>query len=115
MFSKLNHTKTNQLGCDCLNLLLPVGEKGPPLEEFNPCLVIDMWFSDEVNHLTAVDPYMPSHPHFCTFTHIENLHPLSPAFCLNHQQSPVFCLMETKLPRQIFLQKEKRKIGHRSI
>ena len=27
---------------------------------------------------------MPSHPHFCNFTRIENSHPLSPAFCLNH-------------------------------
>ena len=32
--------------------------------------------------------YMPSHPHFCTFSRIENVHPLSPTFCLNHPQSP---------------------------
>ena len=51
---------------------------------------------------------MPSHPHFCTFTRIENFHALSPAIT-------AFCLMETKLPRQIFSQEEKRKIGHRSI
>ena len=47
--------------------------------------------------------------------HIGNFHPLSPAFCLYHPQSPAFCLMETKLPRQIFSQEVKKKIGHRSI
>ena len=46
---------------------------------------------------------------------IGNFHPLSPAFCLYHPQSPAFCLVETKLPRQIFSQEVKRKIGHRSI
>ena len=59
--------------------------------------------------------YMPSHPHLCTFTSTENFHPLLPAFCSNLPQSPAFCLIETKLPRQIFSQEEKRKIGHRSI
>ena len=34
-------------------------------------------------------------------------HPHSTAFSLNHPQSPAFCLMETKLPKQIFLQEEK--------
>ena len=52
-------------------------------------------------------------PHVCTSTRIEIFHPLSPTFCLNHPQSPTFCLMETKLPRQIFSQEEKRKIGHK--
>ena len=52
---------------------------------------------------------MPSHPHFCTFNSIENFHPLSLAFCLNHPQSPAFCLTETKLSRQIFSQEEKNK------
>ena len=61
------------------------------------------------------DAYMPSHPHFVTFTHIENFHLLSPALCVNHPQSPVFCLMEEKLPRQIFSQEDKRKIVYRSI
>ena len=41
--------------------------------------------------------------------------PLLLAFCLNLTQSSAFSLMETKLSRQIILQKRKRKIDHRSI
>ena len=55
------------------------------------------------------------HLHFCTFTRIQNFHPLSHAFYINHPQSPAFWLMETKLSRKIFLREQKRNIGHRSI
>ena len=70
-------------------------------------------FLDKCLIVTA--PYMPSHSHLAGDTCIESFHSLSPAFCLNHPQSPTFCLMETKLPRQIYSQEEKRKTGHKSI
>ena len=68
-----------------------------------------------VSDKMIIVPYMPSHPRLADGTRIENVQPLSPAFSLNHTQSSTFCLMETTLPRQIFLHEGKRKIGHRSI
>ena len=56
LFSKMKHVKTiarNWLGRDRLDLLLCVGEKGPPLEALNPHVVADMWFSDKVCCLRA--------------------------------------------------------------
>ena len=55
--------------------------------------------------------YMPSHPHFCTFSRIENVHPLSPAFCLKHPQSPAFCLMQTNYPDRSFRMKKREKLA----
>ena len=56
LFTKMNRLKSierNWLGRDNLDLPLHIGEEGPPSEEFNPKLVIYMWFLDKVCCLTA--------------------------------------------------------------
>ena len=62
--------------------------------------------------IVTITAYMRSHPHLLGDTRISEL---SSTFSINHPQSPAFCLMETKLPRQIVLQEEKRNICHRFI
>ena len=54
------------------------------------------------------------HPYFCSFTRIENCHPLSFTFCLNHPPPFAFCL-EAILPWWIFSQEGKQKTACRSI
>ena len=55
-------------------------------------------------------------PTFFTFTHIENCHLFSPAFCLNHPQPSAFCLMETILSLlQPFSKKKRQKTSCGSI
>ena len=51
------------------------------------------------------------HSHFYTFTCIENTHPLSSAFCLNHPQPLAFFLMQTILSRRTFSQEEKKRLA----
>ena len=56
LFSGMNRVKTierNRLGRDCLDLYLRDGEEGPDIEEFDPDIVIDLWFSGKVQRLTA--------------------------------------------------------------
>ena len=61
LFSRMNRVKTierNRLGRDRLDLYLRVGEEGPDIEEFDPGIVIDLWFSEKVRRLTA-GPHQP--------------------------------------------------------
>ena len=51
LFSRMNRVKTierNRLGRDRLDLYLRVGEEGPDIEEFDPDIIIDLWFSEKV-------------------------------------------------------------------
>ena len=57
----MNRVKTierNRLGRDRLDLYLRVGEEGLDIEEFDPDIVVDLWFSEKVRQLTA-GPHQP--------------------------------------------------------
>ena len=61
LFSRINRVKAikrNRLGRDHLDLHLRVGEEGPDIEEFDPDIKIDLWFSEKVRQLTA-GPHQP--------------------------------------------------------
>ena len=49
---------------------------------------------------------MRSHPHFCNFKRIENSHPLSPAFCLNHPHHPHYTWCKQLCPDESFPNKK---------
>ena len=60
MFSRMNRVKTNwrsSLSRDQLEVLLPIREDGPSVEEFNP---VDCWYTDKIRCLNTVPQNYPS-------------------------------------------------------
>lgn len=54
MFSRMNRVKTdwrNRLNRYTLDDLLRISEDGPTLDDFNPDVAIDKWFTDKVRRL----------------------------------------------------------------
>ena len=54
MFSRMNRVESdwrNRLNRDTLDDLLQISEDGPMLDDFNPDIAIDKWFTEKVRRL----------------------------------------------------------------
>ena len=63
MFSQMNRVKSDWRSClsrERLDVLLRISEDGPSLEEFNPDLSIDRWYTEKVRRLNSGPHNYPS-------------------------------------------------------